>query len=134
MSNWRRIAIEKLPQHRKLIEDSESVGMLWVDLWLRFVHAHQPPIDDATITGTYEFASWCLIGSDNADITSSAICHFYEELPTEPLVRRELPKHMTAADLIGMKEVFEYHLTAEEHERFMNEVLQEKERLSRNTS
>jgi len=73
MSTWRRIAIEKLPQHRQLIEHSESVGMLWVDLWLKFVHAHRPPFDDATVKAIYEFASWCLAGSKNADIASSTI-------------------------------------------------------------
>lgn len=39
MSAWRRVAIEKLPRHRQLIEHARGVGMLWVDLWLEFVHA-----------------------------------------------------------------------------------------------
>jgi hypothetical protein len=64
MSKWRRIAIEKLPRHSELIKESESLGILWVDLWLRFVDAHTPPVDDATVKATYEFASWCLAGSD----------------------------------------------------------------------
>ena len=127
MSAWRQIAIEKLPQQRRLIEESESVGMLWDDLWLIFVYAHQPSIDESTVKGVYEFASWCLIGSNNEEIQSSAICHFYEHLPTESLVRQELPKHMSREDFIGMKEVFEYHLTAEEHKRFMNEFFEAKD-------
>ena len=134
MSTWRRIAIEKLPQHRKLIEDSESVGMLWVDLWLKFVDAHRPPVDEATVKATYEFASWCLADSENADIATSTICHFYEHLPTEPLVRRELPKHMTRQDFLGLVQVFDYHLSAEEHERFVSEFLEENERLLRPAS
>jgi hypothetical protein len=124
MSTWRQIAIEKVPRHRRLIEESESAGMLWVDLWLRFVEAHRPPADEATVKGIYEFASWCLIGSDDDEIRSSAICHFYEQLPLEPLVRRDLPKHMSRADFIGMTQIFEYHLTAEEHKFFMNEFFE----------
>jgi len=134
MSTWRRIAIEKLPQHRKLIQESESVGMLWVDLWLIFIDAHRPPIDDAIVKATYAFASWCLAGSENADIATSTICHFYEHLPTEPLVRRELPKHMDREDVLGLKEVFEYHLTAEEHQRFVNEFLEQRALILRRAS
>lgn len=121
MSAWREIAIQKVPQHRRLIEESESVGMLWIDLWLRFVDAHRPPVDESTVKGIYDFASWCLSDSADEEIWNATICGFYEQLPTEPLVRRELPKHMSRDDFIGMKEIFEYHLTAEEHELFMNE-------------
>ena len=124
MTTWRQIAIQKVPQHRRLIEESESVGMLWVDLWLIFVAAHRPPVDESTVKGIYEFASWCLTDSDSDEICNSTICHFYETLPTEPLVRQELPKHMSREDFIGMKQVFEYHLTAEEHELFMNEFFE----------
>ena len=134
MSTWRRIALEKLPQHRKLIAQSESVGMLWVDLWLRFVDAHRSPFDAATVKGTYEFASWCLAGADNADIATSTICHFYEHLPTEPLVRQELPRYMTREDFLGLKQVFDYHLSPAEHERFVTEFLEEDERLRQSGS
>ena len=75
MSAWRKIAIENLPQHRELIDHSESVGMLWVDLWLIFVNAHRPPADESTIKGVYEFASWCMAKSGNADIETLTICN-----------------------------------------------------------
>ena len=130
MDTWRHIAIQKVPRHRQLIEESESIGMLWIDLWLRFVDAHSPPIDESTVKGIYEFASWCLTDSDNEEICGSTLCSFYEALPTEPLVRRELPKHMSREDFIGMKEIFEYHLTPEEHKLFMNEFFEAEERLS----
>ncbi|SRR5260370_39602282 len=126
MSAWRKIAIEKLPQHRGLIDRSQSVGMLWVDLWLIFVDAHQPPLDEATIKSVYEFASWCMAKSGNADIETSTICHFYEDLPTEPFVRRELSKHMTRQDFLGMIEVFKYHLSSDEHDSFVREFLDNK--------
>jgi hypothetical protein len=44
MSAWRRVAAEKLPKQRELIQRSERVGMLWIDLWLRFMDAHQEPV------------------------------------------------------------------------------------------
>ncbi len=129
MSAWRRTAIEKLPQHRKLIARSESVGMLWVDLWHIFVAAHRPPADEATIKSIYEFADWCLAESRNADIATSTVCHFYEHLPTETLVRQLLPKNMSRQDFMGMSEVFKYHLSSDEHKAFLREFMEQKERL-----
>jgi hypothetical protein len=129
MSAWRRIAIEKLRQHRGLIERCESVGRLWVDLWLIFVAAHRPPADEATIKSVYEFAAWCLAESRNGGIATSTVCHFYEHLPTEPLVRWELPRYMSRQDFLGMSEVFKYHLSAEEHAAFVRDFMEGKERL-----
>lgn len=129
MSAWRRIAIEKFPQHRGLVERSKSVGMLWVDLWIIFVYAHRPPVDETTIKGVYAFADWCLAESRDADISTSTVCHFYEHLPTESLVRRDVAKHMSRRDFLGMSEVFKYHLSPEEHAAFIREFLDEKERL-----
>lgn len=129
MSVWRKIAIEKLPEHRGLIDRSETVGMLWVDLWLIFVDAHRPPVDEATINNVYQFASWCVAKSGNADIETSTICHFYEHLPTEPDVRRELAKHMARQDFLGMIEVFKYHLSSQEHDAFVREFSDHKDRL-----
>ena len=131
MSAWRRIAIEKLPQHRELIERSESVGMLWVDLRIIFERAHHEPKDVSTIRAIYEFARWCVADSHSADISTSAVCHFYEHLPQEPLVRHELPKHMTRPEFLGMVEAFKYHLSPEEHEAFVREFLEQRERVIR---
>jgi hypothetical protein len=129
MSAWRRIAIEKFSQHRELVERSESVGMLWVDLWVIFANAHRPPVDEMTIRKVYEFAGWCVAESRSIDIATSAVCHFYEHLPTEALLRRELPKYMSRQDFLGMSEVFKYHLSPKEHAAFVREFLEQKERL-----
>ena len=121
MSAWRRVAIEKLPKQKALIAKSESVGMMWQDLWFVFVDAHSEPIDEATIRGVYEFAEWTLKESHSGDILTSTCCHFYESLPTEPLVRAKLPKFMSQQDVLGLSEIFKYHLTSEEHKEFMKE-------------
>lgn len=107
------------------------MGMLWVDLWHIFVAAHRPPADEATIKSIYEFADWCLADSGNADISTSTICHFYEHLPTEAIVRQLLPGYMSRQDFMGMSEVFKYHLSPDEHEDFLREFMDQKERLLR---
>jgi len=105
--------------------------MLWTKLWLIFVEANSDPKDDATIRGTYNFALWCVAESHDDQIATSTVCHFYEHLPSERPVRKELPKHMTTADFLGMKEVFKYHMTPEEHEAFLNEFLEHRKLIGR---
>ncbi len=122
MSAWRRIATEKIPKQRELIERSASVGMLWVDLWFRFVEAHHEPLDEETIRGEYEFARWTCKDSQSAEMATSTYCHFYEHLPTEPLVRAQLRRFMTREDILQLAEVFKYHLSPDEHRAFMSEV------------
>jgi hypothetical protein len=121
MSAWRRIAIEKIPKLRELIERCESVGMLWVDLWLRFVDAHREPVDEVTIRGVYEFTKWTCQDSRSDEIATSTCCHFYESLPTEPLVRAQLRRFMTREEILGCSEIFKYHLSQDEHREFMKE-------------
>ncbi len=121
MSAWRRVAAEKIPKHRQLIQRSESVGILWVDLWFRFLDAHHEPVDEETIHGVYEFAKWTCVEYRDAEMATSTCRHFYEHLPTEPLVLAGLRRFMTREDVMGLAEVFKYHLTEEEHREFMRE-------------
>jgi hypothetical protein len=121
MSAWRRIAIEKLPKQRDLIAKSESVGMLWTELWLVFVDAHSDPVDETTIRGVYEFAKWTCSDSRDADMATSTCCHFYEHLPLEPKVRKRLPLFMSRQEVSGLSEIFKYHLSETEHREFMHE-------------
>ena len=76
MSAWRRVAIEKIPRYRMLIEHSESIGMLWVDLWCRFVRAHSDPIDEELIGQIYDYASWCAASPD-PDTRTAGVLSFY---------------------------------------------------------
>jgi hypothetical protein len=121
MSAWRRVAIEKIPKQRDLIQRSDSVGMLWVDLWLRFLDAHREPVDVETIRGVYAFAKWTCIESRSNEMATSTCCHFYEHLPTESLVRERLLRFMTREEVLQLAEIFKYHLTPDEHREFMRE-------------
>ena len=110
MSAWRRIAIVKLPKQEGLIARSESVGMLWVDLWLIFLDAHREPVDDETIRGVYEFAKWTCAESRDAEMATSTCCHFYEHLPLKPIVRAKLPKFMSRQEVLEFREIFKFHI------------------------
>jgi hypothetical protein len=121
MSAWRRKAIEFLPDQRALIERSESVGMLWVELWFVFCDAHRPPINDALIRGTYQFALWTLKHSGDGDIQTATCFHFYEHLPEEPLVRKQAPHYMFRSEVLGLSEIFTQRIGADAFRSFLDE-------------
>jgi hypothetical protein len=123
MSAWRRKAIEFLPGQRTLIEDSESVGMLWVELWFLFCDAHRHPPDEALIRGTYQFALWTLKHSGDGDIQTATCFHFYEHLPEEPLVRKQAPRYMFRSEVLGLSEVLTRRIGPEEFRKFLEEFV-----------
>ena len=120
MSAWRRIAIEKLPQFKQKIEHSESIGMLWIDLFEAFGRAHEDPPDEATIREIYDFAWWA---AANDDVGTATICGFFEDLPTDGRMRRLMPQFMTQEQFLGMKDIFKYHLSPEQHHEFVDDFL-----------
>jgi hypothetical protein len=129
MSAWRRVAIEKFPKLEALIAKSESVGMLWTELWFVFCEAHKEPIDEATIRGIYEFARWTYKESRNSEIATSTVCHFYEHLPLKDSVKKLLPKFMSRQEVLELSDVFKYHLSEVEHKNFIKEFAGEHKKL-----
>jgi hypothetical protein len=123
MSAWRRIAIEKLPQFKQKIEHSESIGMLWIDLFEAFRRAHEDRPDEATIRQIYDFAWWAAGEAANDDIRSATVCAFFEHLPTDGRVRELMPQYMTREQFLGMKEVFKYFLSPDQHREFVDDFL-----------
>jgi hypothetical protein len=123
MSAWRRAAIEKLPRFRTLIEQSESPGALWIDLFREFERAHRDPADVTTITQIYEFAWW---GAAHEDVETRAatICGFFEELPSDSNIRRLMPQFISSEAFLGMTDVFKYHLESEQHDEFVRSFLE----------
>jgi hypothetical protein len=121
MSAWRRAAIEFLPSQKKLIEHSDSVGMLWVELWFVFCDAHRHPVNDTIIRGTYQFADWTLAKSRDDDMATSTCCHFYEHLPEEPEVRKQMPRFMSRADVLANSEIFKQRMGADEFLELLKE-------------
>ena len=131
MSAWRKVAIEKLPEFRESIESAETPGMLWIDLLLKFEDAYREPADQDLAHRIYEYAGWCLAGSNNQDIQTSAALHFYEHLPTNEKIRRDMANHLTREEFFGLKEIFKYHLTEGEYEELEEEFLKQSSQRSK---
>jgi len=128
MSTWRRVAIEKMPELRHLVEQSDTVGMLWIDLFGEFEKAHRDPVDESLIRRIYDYAWWS-VSDPGSDAASAAICGFFEDLPTHSQIRRSMPQFMSRDEFLGMRDVFKYHLDPKEHEEFVESFLQRRNRI-----
>jgi hypothetical protein len=126
---WRRAAIEKIPRLRQLVDESDRIGLLWVELWHKFVRAHSDPIDEELIGQIYDYAWWGANTPDPA-MRDVAILSFYEDLPTDPKVREQMAKWLSAEVFSGMGEIFRYHLRSYvDYKEFVGEFYEQRERL-----
>jgi hypothetical protein len=126
VSVWRKTALEKIPELRRLIEESRNVMSLWIDLGLKLDRLYQSQSDEKTIAGIYDYASWCLNHSHNGDTQTAVVCAFYEHLPQQEATRKDIPNRLSMDDFLKVKEVFKHLLSDEEYERFVKEFLQQK--------
>jgi hypothetical protein len=128
-SAWRRAVKEKMPRLRELLEDSPTFGVFWSELWFKFVRAHSDPIDEELIGQVYDYAWW---GANLPDphMHTVAVYSFYEDLPTDPKVREQVAKWLSAQVFTGMGEIFAYHLRSyEDYKEFVREFYDQRDRL-----
>lgn len=136
MERWRKKAVQLLPKLQREILEAESIGMLWTVLWLKFVYAHEGVPDDGRIRAIYEFARWAVEAGDQGpgerctdeDWATHTVCHFYEDLPTQPSVRARIHEFLDREEILGFSGIFKYHLKSEDHQAFMREVLAARDR------
>lgn len=126
MSKWRKAALEKIPSRKDVITDSDvdSIGMFWVELDVVFHEAYNPKLkNEKLIEEIWNYAEWCLKESNDADIQTVVITHFYEDLLNNKEVREELPKYLSKDDFLSLKEVFLYHNSEEKLAEYTKEYL-----------
>ena len=119
MSAWRRQALEKLPECRRVIEAADNSMALWIELLGECQDAYRKQ-DEGLIRRFYEFARWCW-QSPSADVRTAVACAFYEHLPTTPELRRDMPRRFGRAAFTELREVFRYHLSPDEAAAFERE-------------
>src|SRR5262249_30413578 len=130
MSAWRRVAIEKIPRFRALIQESENVWRLWNELFLEFVMAHKPPMDEELIHQVHDYALWCIDGPPATEAYNAAAISFYESLPIHPEVVEHMATWMSPEEFSRADQVLRYFIKSdEEFERFVREFHERRERL-----
>ena len=128
MSAWKRVALEKLPEYRRVIDTAERPMALWRELHLKFEEVYHADIpDDDLIRRFYEYAAWCLEspgeGRYLSDAGTAVVHAFYEHLPQHGVIRRDMPRWLSREDFLGLREAFRYHLSGEQFAAFEAEFL-----------
>jgi hypothetical protein len=131
MSAWRRMAIEKLPECRDLIQGAKNPYQFWIDLRFEFEDAHREPTNTDFVSRVYEYASWAANESGNPDLCTAAAVAFYEHLPTMPLVRREKARWISRPFYHELRDLLRYHLSESEFEEFEAEFWRRKDEIDR---
>jgi hypothetical protein len=126
MSAWRQEALEALPECRRVIDSAWNPMSLWIELLGMCEEAYKKQNEDL-IGRIYKFANSCW-HSPNDDFVNAVACAFYEHLPTSPALRRDMPRRFGRADFRELRDVFCYHLTAEEAAIFEREFIEAEEK------
>jgi len=120
---WRYAACDLMPAFRDRIDAAEDISSLWVELWDCEIEGRDDePLTHAELASLFCFASWCLLSRDE-ECQDAAIVEFYEVLPTNPRIRDNLHRYLTVEDFEGLKGLFEYYLTPEEHAELVEEFM-----------
>jgi hypothetical protein len=121
MSAWRREALQKLPECRRIIEAADNPMALWIELRGACDDAYAKQ-DEDLIRRFYDFARWCW-RSRIDDVVNAVACAFYEHLPTTPVLRRDMPRRFGRAAFKELRDIFCYHLSSDEAAAFEQEFL-----------
>lgn len=119
-----------------MIERADTVSFLWSELSFEFEQAYKKePKDEQTIAGVYEYAAWCWHGSDyqgnNNDLITEVFGGFYEWLPRDPVIRRDMPWWLCLKEFEVLQAgPFRYFLGPDEHAQMLREFRQAKEKQS----
>jgi hypothetical protein len=107
MSAWRRIALEKLPELRKTIEESHSPMALWIELLAELKDAFRND-DETRIRKILELSKWCWSAPDG-DTVNAVACAFFEHLPDHHGMRAHIPSWFSWQEFQELRTVFAYH-------------------------
>jgi hypothetical protein len=129
MSAWRREAVQRLPEHRRVIETAESPMALWIELFLACENACKNS-DEDMVRRFYDFARWCW-QSQSADVRTAVACAFYEHLPRTPVLRRDMPRRFGRSAFTELQDVFRYHLSPDEAATFEREFFEAEQKFVR---
>jgi len=119
MSQWRRIANERLPELRGIIDSDlvDSPMMLWIELNIKFDDLCKDEIPNMDlIKRIWSYCEWCL-QHRSGDVMTAAALAFCEHLIDNKTRASILPRIMTRSDYVGFREILLYH---NDEERFLD--------------
>lgn len=132
MSKWRRIALEKVPLCKKLIEEADNPMSMWIEFLLRLEQAYEAePPEEKVIQQIFDYAAWCLrysAKSKSYGMATEVTVAFYEHLPTHEKIRRDLRYRVSREDFMFIGSSWNYLLSEKEGEKLEREFFSPKEK------
>jgi hypothetical protein len=120
-----------VPALKPTIEAAAEPMALWIELFDSLEEAYREgPPDDDLIGRLYQYTEWSLCAA-SGDVCTAVMVAFYEELPANEAVARDLPRWMTTPLFGELESPFRYLLSDEEYERFREGFLREREAIVR---
>ena len=135
MKKWRKQALKQVPSLTRIFRRERDPMGLWITLQLTLCELCSRPRpsswkDAKAKRQVYRYARWCYFQSGDPDVIAAVACAFYEHLPLDEDVRRDVANHLPETDFEALEKVFRYHLdTDAAYERFRGEFLQAKSEL-----
>ena len=112
---WSDLALVRMPSLRKLIRKNKTPMGLWIDLAFRLDSAYEEH-DQQLIHQIYGYAHWSYFEAEDEELEQAVGCAFYEHLPLNPVVKRDLPNWLTREEFKALSTVLHYHQSDEEFE------------------
>jgi hypothetical protein len=126
------MAMKTFPDLQGKIEEASGPIALWIDLNNELVSAYdQQTPDDERIRKIYAYADWCIDQpqSDDPsldDVSSAAAVGLIEDIPMDERISNDLHRWMSAETFEGYENLFRYHLSEEQFQRFSQEFLRKR--------
>jgi hypothetical protein len=133
MDYWLTKAIECLPELEDIVTEPEPQRItgpmsLWIEIYLKLIDAYDVvPINEDLIRRIYDFADWCLkqpsTSEVETDVSTAVSVAFIEDLPLDERITEDLHRWVSIETFKGFENLFRYHLSDEEYQRFEKDFL-----------
>lgn len=127
MEIWRDLALKQIPSLKPILLRAENPMGLWIELEFCLDDAYEEQ-DRLLIQQIYDYAHWSYFEAQDEGLMEAVSCAFYEHLPLNPVVKKDLPSWLTRKEFETLASVLYYHQSDEEFEelrRYFDRVDQE---------
>ena len=117
MQEWKRKALESLPEIKDDILESDNPMYLWIMIVLAFDEAYEKPRNESFIKRVYDYEEWCSAQHEGETaeehLPTCVVTVFWEHIPTNQAAREDMPRWFSLEDVLTYQHFFRYFLTDE---------------------
>lgn len=135
MQEWKRKALEILPEIKDDILESDNPMYLWIMVVLAFDEAYEEPRNESFIKRVYDYEEWCLEQDEGETaeehLPTCVVTAFWEHIPTNQAAREDMPRWFSLEDVLANQHFFSYHLTDENFQDLVDSYSKSELKLAR---